>query len=190
MKKLCIAFAGVCALVFLAPAASAQIGIKTHTNLPSCKNDNAKPLCPEGVSNADCRSWTCVHKTKYYVISACESGYTWSGGKCKSSSYTNVTTPKCKIGNWKDVRKGTDKCYSKKNGQGKYKGNISCSGLNSKDMIVDQGTGLEDKCGKKKADKNRKKTNCGAGWKKGEAVRGYKGSNGAEKFYCNTIGVN
>jgi hypothetical protein len=190
MKKLSIAFAGVCAFVFLAPTASAQVlKPKVHTTGPSCKNSSATPQCKDGAKTSDwpgkCKSWTCVHKTKYYTNSACESGYTWSSGKCKSTTYTNITNPKCKIGDWKDVRKSKDKCYSKKNGKGKFKGDISCSGLNSKSLLVDHNTGLEDKCGKKKADKNRKTTKCPAGWIKGNKKT--TGKNGYEQYYCNTI---
>ncbi len=94
----------------------------------------------------------CAHPTDSYVMRlSCPSGYSEYGSstRCRkstgSSGYSNLTTPTCKVGHWKCVQKGTDKCYSKKHCKGTYKGYISCSG--SKTRITDYSTGYEDKCG-------------------------------------------
>ena len=169
------------------PSASAQI-IKIKPRVHSaCKNSNATPHCLKRSSDGkDCIQTECRHKTKYYTYSACESGWTYSGGKCKASGHTNITTPKCSVGNWKHVMEKKDKCYSKKNGQGKYKGYISCSGLSSKSHLVDYNGGKEDKCGKAKTgEKTRKATKCPTGFVKGSQKK--TGSNGYVQYYCNTI---
>ena len=151
---------------------------------------SAKDICKNNQTtlfwiNQSQGKYECRHNTKFYELEKCDAGYTYSGGKCTKTELSNLTEPKCSLGNWKCEINGIDKCYSKKSCQGNFKGKISCSGLNSKSLIKDH-KGKTDFCGKEKTTtKNRSTNNCPAGFKK-SSYKVSSGANGYEKYYCIT----
>lgn len=157
-----------------------MMATQASANKSKCRKDLDHQYINEAKGTYECR-----HKTKYYEFNKCDAGYTYSGGKCTKTELSNLTEPKCSLGNWKCEVNGMDKCYSKKNCSGNLKGKVSCSGLNSKSLIKDH-QGKTDFCGKEKTTtKDRSTNNCPVGFKK-SPYKVSSGANGYEKYYCIT----
>lgn len=145
-----------------------------------CKNNNTTLFW----INQSKGVYECRHNSKYYVLQ-CDAGYDYKNGKCTKTEYTNFTEPKCSLGNWKCEVNGVDSCYSKKDCKGNFKGKISCSGLNSKELVKDH-KGKTDYCAKDTTKtKDRSEDKCPVGFKK-SSYKASSGANGYERYYCIT----
>ena len=154
-----------------------------------CKNNNTTYFDKDNdasyFAGAKPGTYECRHNSQFYV-ERCDAGFTvTAAGRCKRTAYVNHTEPKCSVGNWKCEVKGADKCYSKKNCEGALKGNIQCSGLNAKELLVDH-QGKTDFCAKEDTTvKDKSVDKCPVGFKKSDKPAS-TGANGYVKYYCVT----